>query len=42
LRVAFGDPIPVDDLAALPLDDAAQTATERLSASISELEASLQ
>ncbi len=39
--MAFGDPIPVDDLAELPLDDAAQTATERLSARIAELEETL-
>lgn len=41
VRVAFGDPIAVDDLVGLPLDDAAHEATERLSAAITELEASL-
>jgi 1-acyl-sn-glycerol-3-phosphate acyltransferase len=41
LRVAFGDPIPLDDLADLPLDDAAQKATDRLSARIAELEETL-
>jgi 1-acyl-sn-glycerol-3-phosphate acyltransferase len=41
LRVAFGAPIPLDDLAGQPLDDAAQTATDRLSAAIAELEASI-
>ena len=41
LRVAFGDPIPLDDLADQPLDDAAQTATDRLSARIAELEETL-
>jgi 1-acyl-sn-glycerol-3-phosphate acyltransferase len=30
LRVEFGAPLPVDDLAARPLRDAAETATERL------------
>ena len=41
LRVAFGDPILLDDLSELPLDDAAQVATDRLSATITQLEASL-
>jgi 1-acyl-sn-glycerol-3-phosphate acyltransferase len=41
LRVVFGDPIEVGDLAGLPIDDAAHTATERLSATIGALEASL-
>ena len=41
LRVAFGDPIELDDLAELPIDDAAQVATDRLSATITELEATL-
>ena len=38
LRVAYGTPIPLDDLA--HRDDAAQLATERLMAGIAELEAS--
>ena len=38
LRVAYGPPIPLDDLAGR--DDAAQVATERLMAAIDELEAS--
>ena len=38
LRVAYGTPIPVDDLAGR--DDAAQVATERLMAAIAGLEAS--
>ena len=38
LRVAYGPPIPLDDLAGR--DDAAQVATERLMAAIGELEAS--
>jgi 1-acyl-sn-glycerol-3-phosphate acyltransferase len=42
LRVAFGDPIQLDDLSGLPIDDAAQIATDRLSAAIMELEATLQ
>jgi len=41
LRVAFGDPIPLEDLSHLPLDDAAQAATDRLSATIAELEEGL-
>jgi 1-acyl-sn-glycerol-3-phosphate acyltransferase len=41
LRVAFGDPIEVGDLAGMAIEDAAHTATERLSATIGELEASL-
>ncbi len=41
LRVAFGNPVRLDDLAALTLDDAAVAATERLSSAITELEASL-
>ena len=39
LRVAYGDPIDVADLVGEPLDDAAQAATERLRAAITELEA---
>jgi 1-acyl-sn-glycerol-3-phosphate acyltransferase len=42
LRVVFGDPIELDDLREMPLDDAAHAATDRLSARITELEASLQ
>jgi 1-acyl-sn-glycerol-3-phosphate acyltransferase len=42
LRVVFGDPIALDDLAGLPLDDAAQAATDRLSGTITDLEATLQ
>jgi 1-acyl-sn-glycerol-3-phosphate acyltransferase len=38
LRVAYGPPVPLDDLAGR--DDAAQVATERLMAAIAELEAS--
>src|SRR2546425_84925 len=41
LRVAFGAPIPLDDLAGADPKDAADTATERLMAAIYELEASL-
>jgi len=38
LRVAYGQPVPLDDLAGR--EDAAQVATERLMAAIAELEAS--
>jgi 1-acyl-sn-glycerol-3-phosphate acyltransferase len=41
LRVSFGEPIALDDLAGLPIDDAAQAATDRLSATITELEGGL-
>jgi 1-acyl-sn-glycerol-3-phosphate acyltransferase len=41
LRVAYGAPIPLDDLAGLSRREAAQVATERLMARIDELEASL-
>jgi 1-acyl-sn-glycerol-3-phosphate acyltransferase len=41
LRAAFGPPVPVDDLAAQPMKDAAQIATERLMERIGELEESL-
>ncbi len=41
LRVAFGEPIELDDLPADDLRQSAQTATERLMARITELEASL-
>jgi 1-acyl-sn-glycerol-3-phosphate acyltransferase len=42
LRVVFGAPIEVGDLSSLPIEEAAQAATDRLSARILELEASLQ
>jgi 1-acyl-sn-glycerol-3-phosphate acyltransferase len=42
LRVVFGDPIDVGDLAGLPIEEAAQAATDRLSATILQLEATLQ
>jgi 1-acyl-sn-glycerol-3-phosphate acyltransferase len=41
LRVAYGRPLELGDLAALPAKDAAQIATERLQAAISGLERSL-
>jgi 1-acyl-sn-glycerol-3-phosphate acyltransferase len=41
LRVAFGDPIELGDLAGMSIDDAARAATDRLSAAITELEATL-
>ncbi len=41
LRVAFGDAIALDDLDALPTDEAARAATERLRAAITELEETL-
>jgi len=41
LRVAFGDPILLDDLAGMPVDEAAHVATERLRVAIMELEESL-
>jgi 1-acyl-sn-glycerol-3-phosphate acyltransferase len=41
LRVAYGEPIEVADLAGLPLDEQARIATERLQVAIAELEASL-
>ena len=41
LGVAYGTPVPVDDLAGLPLDEAATEATTRLRDAITELEASL-
>jgi 1-acyl-sn-glycerol-3-phosphate acyltransferase len=41
LRVAYGDPIPLDDLAGLEHRAAAELATERLMAEIHRLEASL-
>jgi 1-acyl-sn-glycerol-3-phosphate acyltransferase len=37
LKVAYGKPIPVDDLAGLPPKDAAETVTERLMAEIDAL-----
>jgi hypothetical protein len=41
LKVVFGEPIAVDDLAEMSVDDAAHLATDRLSAKITELEESL-
>jgi len=41
LRVAYGAPVALDDLADLPLDDAARVATERLQSAVTELERSL-
>ena len=41
LRVAFGDPIKVDDLGDRPMGQAAREATDRLMAQISELEGTL-
>jgi 1-acyl-sn-glycerol-3-phosphate acyltransferase len=41
LRVAYGSPIEVDDLSSLSPADAAQVATDRLQAAITELEISL-
>jgi 1-acyl-sn-glycerol-3-phosphate acyltransferase len=41
LRVLYGEPIPVDDLAGLPRREQARVATERLMARIHELEAEL-
>jgi 1-acyl-sn-glycerol-3-phosphate acyltransferase len=41
LRVRYGDPIEADDLAELPLSDAALAATERLRVAVAELEESL-
>ncbi|MGH3066714.1 MAG: lysophospholipid acyltransferase family protein [Gaiellaceae bacterium] len=41
LRVAYGRPIELGDLASLPPADAAQAATDRLQAAITELERSL-
>jgi 1-acyl-sn-glycerol-3-phosphate acyltransferase len=42
LRVVYGAPIPVDDLAGRPRKEAARIATDRLMARISELEGSLE
>jgi len=41
LRVAYGAPIPLDDLARLPEDEAAAAATERLRDAVVRLEASI-
>ncbi len=41
LRVAYGPPIEVEDLAALPTGEAARVATDRLSASVHDLERSI-
>lgn len=40
LRVVFGDPVSLGDLAAMSVDDAAQVATDRLRSAIGELEMS--
>jgi 1-acyl-sn-glycerol-3-phosphate acyltransferase len=42
LKVVFDDAISLDDLTGMSVDDAAHVATDRLSAKITELEASLQ
>jgi 1-acyl-sn-glycerol-3-phosphate acyltransferase len=41
VRVAFGDPIGLEDLADMPFDDAAHAATDRLRVAITALEVSL-
>lgn len=41
LRVVYGPPVPLDDLAALPVAEAAEVATERLRETILSLEESL-
>jgi 1-acyl-sn-glycerol-3-phosphate acyltransferase len=41
LRVSYGPPIELDDLRALPAEEAAQAATDRLRAAIGDLERSL-
>jgi 1-acyl-sn-glycerol-3-phosphate acyltransferase len=41
LRVAYGPPVPLDDLSELPLSERARVATERLRESIDALEGSL-
>ena len=41
VKVAFGDPVSVGDLAELSVDDAAHVATDRLRLAIAELEALL-
>jgi 1-acyl-sn-glycerol-3-phosphate acyltransferase len=41
LRVAYGPPVPVDDLESLPPRDASQIATDRLMAAIHELQETL-
>lgn len=41
VRVAFGKPVPVDDLAGVDVKSAAHEATERLMTAIAELEATL-
>jgi 1-acyl-sn-glycerol-3-phosphate acyltransferase len=38
LRVAYGPPVDVDDLAPLPIGDAARVATDRLAEAVGELE----
>jgi 1-acyl-sn-glycerol-3-phosphate acyltransferase len=41
LRVAYGAPIALDDLAGLPVEEGARVATDRLQEAIAELERSL-
>ena len=41
IRVAFGDPVDLGDLAGLPVEEAARIATDRLRAAIGELERSI-
>lgn len=41
LRVAYGPPIALDDLAGMPIAEAARVATERLEQAVTELEATL-
>jgi 1-acyl-sn-glycerol-3-phosphate acyltransferase len=41
LRIAYGDPVPVDDLQGLPIREAAEEATNRLMERISRLRAEL-
>lgn len=41
VKVVYGEPLPLDDLAGLPLAEAAERATERLRERIEELELSL-
>jgi 1-acyl-sn-glycerol-3-phosphate acyltransferase len=41
IRVAYGPPVPLDDLAGRPLEEAASEATNRLREAITGLEASL-
>ena len=41
VRVVYGPPVPVDDLARLPIAEAAELATDRLRETILSLEESL-